>query len=68
MNLVKDFIYQNIYGVNTVEIASTVKVKKPMRKMQRNLFMKNLASLIGGTINTQTSGHLLMELMKKHLK
>ena len=51
-----------------VEIASNVNVKKPMRKMQRNLFMKNLASLIGGTINTQTFGHLLMEVMKKHLK
>ena len=58
MNLVKDFIYQNIYGVNTVEIASNVKVKKPMKKMPTNLFMKNLVNIIGGIINTQLTGDL----------
>ena len=48
-------------------IVPIARVKKPMKKMQRNLLMKNSVSITGGTINTQTSGHLLIILTKKPL-
>ena len=59
MNLVKDSIYQNIYGEKMEVIVNTVKVKKLMKKMPTNLFMKNLVNIIGGIINTQLTGDLL---------
>ena len=43
-----------------LDYVSTAKVKKPMRKMPTNLFMKNLVNIIGGIINTQLTGDLLI--------